>query len=288
VVRNALANAAGATLVDGKNAYEALGAKSFIYHFGAIGENKGKCMLCHDTTRNSDHKSRDCPILKKLGFKLEKRMVSDNAVGDAASHVTAPPAGNVSRPAPAPAPASDATSGSGSIPGAYAAAAEPDSYDSGDDYDYKGKSSSLMYSGTWSGKSNSTSLAYISTSPSCNHTSNNAPNMGGSYDTPATTSFQIWGATTSPHVPLATLKASRLSTFPRQYLRSSRTPWPTNQTISAVGLELHFSWQTREPRTTCYLISWLSFLIIQLSGGKFAWATILLLQSLGMAPPSSL
>jgi hypothetical protein len=138
-------------------------------------------MFCHDTARNSNHKSRNCPILKKLGFKLEKRTGSDNAGSDAASCVTAPPAGDASRPAPAPAPALDATSGSGSISGAYAAAAEPDSYDSGDDYDY---SSSSMYSGTRSGQPTSTSLAYISTSPSCNHTSNDPPNMGGGYDTP--------------------------------------------------------------------------------------------------------
>ncbi len=37
VVRNASANAAGATPVDGKNAYEALRAKSFNYHFGRSG-----------------------------------------------------------------------------------------------------------------------------------------------------------------------------------------------------------------------------------------------------------
>jgi hypothetical protein len=141
-------------------------------------------MFCHDTTRNSHYKSCNCPILKKLGFKLEKRTGSDNAVGDAASRVTAPPVGDVLRPAPAPAPALDATSGSGSIPGAYAAAAEPDSYDLGDDYDYKGKFSGSMYSGTWSSKPNSSSLAYIRTSPSCNHTSNDAPNMGGAYNTP--------------------------------------------------------------------------------------------------------
>jgi hypothetical protein len=188
VVLNTPANAGGATPVDGKNAYKALGAKSFSYYFGcwkkAIGENKGKCMISNDTARNSNHKSRDCPILKKLGFKLEKRMDSDNAVGDAASCVTTPPADNVLRPAPASAPALDATSGSGSISGAYAAMAEPNSYDSGGDYYHKGKSSGSMYLGTWSGKPNSTSLAYISTSPSCNHTSNDAPNMGGSYNTP--------------------------------------------------------------------------------------------------------
>jgi hypothetical protein len=113
VVRNASANAAGATPGDGKNAYKALAAKLFNYHFGrwkkAIGENKGKCMFCHDTARNSDHKSRDCLILKKLGFELEKRTGSDNAGGNAASRVTAPPAGNASKPTSSPAPALDAT-----------------------------------------------------------------------------------------------------------------------------------------------------------------------------------
>jgi hypothetical protein len=63
VVQNASANAEGATPVDGENAYKALGAKAFNYHFGcwkkAIGENKGKCMFCHDTARNYDHKSRN-------------------------------------------------------------------------------------------------------------------------------------------------------------------------------------------------------------------------------------
>jgi hypothetical protein len=113
VVRNVSANAAGATPGDGKNPYKALAAKSFNYHFGrwkkAIGENKGKCMFCHDTARNSDHKSHDCLILKKLGFELEKRTGSDNAGGDAASHVTAPPAGDASKPASSPAPTLDAT-----------------------------------------------------------------------------------------------------------------------------------------------------------------------------------
>ena len=32
-------------------------------------------MFCHDTAHNADHKSRDCPILKKLGFNLEKRRI---------------------------------------------------------------------------------------------------------------------------------------------------------------------------------------------------------------------
>jgi hypothetical protein len=141
-------------------------------------------MFCHDTARNSNHKSCNCPILKKLGFKLEKRTGLDNTGGDAASCVTAPPAGNAPKPASSPAPALDATTGSETIPGAYAVAAEPDSYDSGEDYDYEGKSSGLTYSGTRSGKPNATSIAYINTSPSCHHTSNNAPTMENGYDPP--------------------------------------------------------------------------------------------------------
>jgi hypothetical protein len=188
VVRNTSANAAGATPGDGKNAYEALAAKLFNYRFGrwkkAIRENYGKCMFCHDTACNSDHKSRNCPILKKLGFKLEKRTGSDNAGGDATSCVAAPPAGDASKPTSSPAPALDATTGSETIPGAYAAAAEPDSYDLGDNYDYEGRSSGLTYLGTRSGKPNATSIAYINTSLSCHHTSNNAPTMEDGYNPP--------------------------------------------------------------------------------------------------------
>jgi hypothetical protein len=59
-------------------------------------------MFCHDTARNSDHKSCDGPILKKFGFKLEKRSDLDNA--NTALRVTAPPVPDSAKPAPAPAP----------------------------------------------------------------------------------------------------------------------------------------------------------------------------------------
>jgi hypothetical protein len=96
VVRNQSANAAVAAPGDGKNVYEALVAKSFNYHLGrwkkALSENKDKCMLCHDSARNANHKSRDCPIHKKLGLKLVKQTDSDKA--DAASWVTTQPTGD--------------------------------------------------------------------------------------------------------------------------------------------------------------------------------------------------
>ncbi len=296
VVRTALANAVGATPVDGKNAYEALRAKSFNYHFGhwkkAIGENKGKCMFCHDTACNSNHKSRNCLILKKLGFKLKKRTGSANAGGDAAYCVTAPPAGDASRPAPAPAPASDTTSGSGSIPGAYAAVAEPDSYDLGDDYDYKGKYSSLMYLGTWSGKPNSTSLAYISTSPSCNHTSYAAPNMGGGYDTP-----NMGGSNDFVPNMGGNHFAARSSCNPEGiktiYLPKTVLALLQNPMANKSGHKRSGSGTTllvADTGATDHMLPDKSAFISynQSSGGEFAWATTLLLQSLGMAPPSSL
>ncbi len=83
VVQNPSANAAATATGDGKNVYEELAAKSFNYHLGcwknALLENKSKCMLCHNSARNTNHKTHDCPILKKLGFKLEKRTDSDKA-----------------------------------------------------------------------------------------------------------------------------------------------------------------------------------------------------------------
>ncbi len=81
VAQTTLANAASAAPRDGKNVYEALAAKSYNYHLGCwkktLSENKGKCMFCHDSARNANHKSCDCPILKKLCLKLIKQTDSD-------------------------------------------------------------------------------------------------------------------------------------------------------------------------------------------------------------------
>ena len=144
------ANAAGAGPGDGDNPYEALAAKSFNYHVGrwknALVANKGTCMFCHGTSRTPAHKSRDCPILKKLGLQFTKR--SDAAPQKAASRVTA-----ASAPTPSPEPASvspppaDTAGGTTVIPGGFLAAAELDAYDSGDDYNYEGKLDGAMFNG---------------------------------------------------------------------------------------------------------------------------------------------
>jgi hypothetical protein len=101
-------------------------------------------MFCHDTVRNTNHKTKDCPILKKLGMKLDKCTDANNR--EAASRAA------LEMPAPAPAPtsnappASDATVGSSSVPWGFSAAAKGDAFDSGDEYEYEGKWPGAMYS----------------------------------------------------------------------------------------------------------------------------------------------
>jgi hypothetical protein len=77
--RTPSANTAG---TDPENPYELLSGKSLNYHFSqwkkALKDQKGKCMVCFGTARNPDHKTCNCPILKNLGFKLEKRIAADN------------------------------------------------------------------------------------------------------------------------------------------------------------------------------------------------------------------
>ena len=155
---------------DNENPYEALSAKSFNYHFGrwkkALREQKGKCMICFDTARN-EHNTCDCPIMKNLGFKIEKRVPSADNPRDAASRAaTETPPSQSPLPAPSTAPTptpppTDSRPGSAVVPGAFSAATE---YDSGDEFDYEGKSDGAMYGD----KSKQTTFAY---SPaSCSHT----------------------------------------------------------------------------------------------------------------------
>ncbi len=106
-------------------------------------------MVCHNTSNKGAHHTKDCFILRQLGMKLVKRTAAD---GDSASRV-----GETTTPAPAPAPpappappsaVSSCNGGSTSTPGAFTAATEPDSYDSGEEFDYKGKYEGSVYSST--------------------------------------------------------------------------------------------------------------------------------------------
>jgi len=130
------ANAAGS---EGESLYDALSAESFNYHFGrwkkALKEQKGKCMVCFDTAWN-EHNTYDCPVLKNLGFKIDKRTPSDNP-RDAASRIATEIPQSPALPAPAPTPSlapppasGDSQPGSMVAPGAFSEATE---YDSGDE-----------------------------------------------------------------------------------------------------------------------------------------------------------
>jgi hypothetical protein len=162
--RTPSANAAG---TDPENPYEPLSGKCFNYHFGqwkkALKDQKGKCIVCFGTARNPDHKTCDCPILKDLGFKLEKRTAADNPPQDDAlrvgSDATSPTHG--ANPPQAPAQSTDSQPGSASIPGAFTASTEHEFYNSGDEFDYEGKADGAMYDCV--GKSN-TSYSYLDAS----------------------------------------------------------------------------------------------------------------------------
>ena len=98
-------------------------------------------MVCHNTSHKPVHHTKDCPILKQLGFKLVKRTPANG--GDAASCVGESPA--PAPAAPAPAPACSVDRGSAGIPGAFTAATEADSYHSGEEFDYEGKYEGSVY-----------------------------------------------------------------------------------------------------------------------------------------------
>jgi hypothetical protein len=124
-------------------------------------------MFCHNTARNTNHKTKDCPILKKLDMKLDKCTDANN--WEAASRVA------LEMPALAPAPASnvslasDAIVGSSSVPGGFSAAAKGDAFDSRDEYEYEQKLLGAFYS--CSTNCNNTRALYVGSEPNCRHAS---------------------------------------------------------------------------------------------------------------------
>ena len=100
-------------------------------------------MICHGTARNPEHLTCDCPILKNLGYKIEKRSGSDTPARDVASRVATDAGSATAGSAPAPAP-TESQPGSASAPGAFSASTEHESYDSGDEFDNEGKAGGAM------------------------------------------------------------------------------------------------------------------------------------------------
>ncbi len=147
---------------DSSNPYESLTTCSFSNHMSCwqakCKDGSKQCMICHNTSNKPAHHSKDCPILKKISLKLVECTLANGS--DAASWVgyeaqlPAPPTAPPATPNPPPADNGGSvgmlgaftTGGSAGMPGAFTAATEPNSYDSGDNFDYKGKYEGKVYS----------------------------------------------------------------------------------------------------------------------------------------------
>jgi hypothetical protein len=131
---------------------------------------KGKCLLCHGSMHKTDHKTCDCPILKNFKLKFEKRSEANNSAWANASRVATNAAGT--SPYPVPQPSVLATqpldiSGSASLPSTFTASTDAESYNLGEEFDYKGKCEGAFHSP--SDKSNNGVGVYLSPSLSCCH-----------------------------------------------------------------------------------------------------------------------
>jgi hypothetical protein len=148
--RTPSANAAG-TSGDKSNPYKVMASCLFGNHMsrwqaGCKDGSKHHCMICHNTLNKPAHHSRDCPILKQIGLKLVKCTPGNG--GNAESRVghEAPATAPAHAPLAAPVPAAVKNGGSTGTPGATVATKDK-SYNSGDEFDYKGKYEGLVFSG---------------------------------------------------------------------------------------------------------------------------------------------
>jgi hypothetical protein len=113
-------------------------------------------MVCHNTSWDKAHHAKECSILKKIGLKLVKCTLTDTNTASCISS-------NVPLAALAPQLTLDPASalppgdngGSGMALAEFTVATKPESYDSGDNFEYKGKNEGRVYVPT--NKSNSSS-----------------------------------------------------------------------------------------------------------------------------------
>jgi hypothetical protein len=101
-------------------------------------------MICHNSAQGKKHTPTKCPILMKLGMKFKKLSTANNS-NESSARVTSD-AHTDSTPAPAPAPPSDG--GSTTIPGTCTASIEVDTYESVNEFNYKGKYEGVFYAGS--------------------------------------------------------------------------------------------------------------------------------------------
>ena len=266
--RNPSASAAGVS-GDRSNPYDALAKCSFGFHISrwrnASKDNCELCMVCHNTSNKGGHHTKDCPILKQVGLKLVKHTPANG--NDAASRVSDSPAPAPAPVPPAPAPAPPVNGGSTGTSGAFTAAMEPDSYDSGEEFDYEGKYDGSVYSG----KSNSNLSVYCRASHA----------TAELFETTPQSSCR---RTTSSRDPRQGFK---LSSSPSLLSHSSTTP-PSTQPHSPLARMVPCtpisSLRTLVLRTTCSPIRAHLFHIDGSPGAASEWVTTPLHPSWALAP----
>jgi hypothetical protein len=228
-VRAPLANTASAGSGEPSAAYNAMEQISFNYHFSrwrkCFSESSEKCLICYNFARGNRHSPLKCPILKKLGLKLEKCLAADNSNNSAACIASDNSSGTATTPAPAPAPASNG--GPTNIAGTCTASTEAESYNSGGEFDYKGKYEGLFYARE--SKPSKNSSLYLPVSPSCSHSLSKI-----SYNDPQ---LKLPPHPTQvPLVWLVTLKALPQSVFLQMSWLSSTTPHHTLSRLSLMPI----------------------------------------------------
>ncbi len=107
-------------------------------------DDSKKCLICYNTSRDKAHSSKDCPILKRIGYKLVK--IKHSALDtNAAFCVGNDSTPSASTPAPAPVTSPSDSGGSNLALGAFTVATVADSYNSGSDFEYEGKHKGKLY-----------------------------------------------------------------------------------------------------------------------------------------------
>jgi hypothetical protein len=245
--------------------------------------------MCLDTAHDPIHKTCDCPILKKIGLKLEKQAAANNAASHVTTDATTPTPSAI--PPSASTPLTDNQSGSATIPGGFTALAEQALYDSGDEFDGEGnKANGAMY-----GSANPyASSAYLDSS--CHHVSvvpGQSPHIPPTYNmvgipntasvmnmgVPSPDQIILWGV--PPH------KGSTQSTSQRPSLLFSITCQHIQLfTLRALSANRHlFSLRTLEQQIICCLTSQPSSPTIPCQIDASKWAIIPLPPLLATVPP---
>jgi hypothetical protein len=112
---SSLANTASANPNNTPAAYNTMEQVSFNYHLShwqnSLSDLADKCVICHSLAWEKKHATAKCPILKKLGLELKKRLAVDNSIKFAAQVI--PKGSSTATPPPVPTPAPVSNTGGG-------------------------------------------------------------------------------------------------------------------------------------------------------------------------------